>query len=519
MTRIGAPDAGSHGRPTEVARLRAARAVWRHRADRRSGGDIAYLVYITLLVALIAGVPVIRTVVLSLAEPAAIALLSHPAVPDVIGALAALLWCGALALGRLRGPIAPPPFTAAVLSRGSIRSRTAWSRSLTGAVIGGALGCGAVAALAVSGLVATGAALPDAGAFIVVATLTGVPAVALWMAGQALPGRRVSGIGVTIAALAVVTLVAPLPLPLSPWALLGAAWPAGASTVTPWISVSVAAGLAVVAAGLLPWLLDRLHPETVVDHSLRWEAMTVLAGTGDVSGAFDRLRTGPSAGRRWRVAMSRPLVLTFLQRDVIGAARTPLRAAAASAALGAAGIGWAWAFAAPGGLHWALALPAGILTFAALGTVTTGFREAADTAGRPSLYRQSAGRLMLLHAPVPLLAATVIPTTAALLAGGGFPAALVAAALGAGILAVRAYDAAKGPLPVSLMMPVPTPVGDASAIGVWAWQLDALLITGLLSIWLGTAAVATPAMLLWIVPSIGILVALTAGRLRRFTHG
>src|SRR5690606_40022425 len=53
-----------------------------------------------------------------------------------------------------------------------------------------------------------------------------------------------------------------------------------------------------------------------------------------------------------------------------------------------------------------------------LGAVTDGFREAADTAGRPSLYRQSAGRLMLLHAPVPLLAATVVPGAAALLAGG-----------------------------------------------------------------------------------------------------
>src|SRR5690606_13063232 len=135
--------------------------------------------------------------------------------------------------------------------------------------------------------------------------------------------------------------------------------------------------------------------------------------------------------------------------------------------------------------------------------------------GRPSLYRQSAGRLMLLHAPVPLLAATVVPAAAALLAGGAPVAASVAASLSAAVLVVRAYDAAKGPLPLSLMMPVPTPLGDASAIGVWAWQLDALLITGALSTWLGTRAITEPWVLLWAAPAIAVLVVLTRGRLRR----
>jgi hypothetical protein len=44
------------------------------------------------------------------------------------------------------------------------------------------------------------------------------------------------------------------------------------------------------------------------------------------------------------------------------------------------------------------------------------------------------------------------------------------------LVLVRVYDSAKGPLPLVLMAPVPTPAGDASALVIAAWQADAVIL-------------------------------------------
>ena len=162
-----------------------------------------------------------------------------------------------------------------------------------------------------------------------------------------------------------------------------------------------------------------------------------------------------------------------------------------------------------------LAVGAGLLAFAALGAFADGFREAADTAGRPALYGRTPGQLLLLHLPLPLLAGAIVPPVAAMIAGSSLRDAAFVATIGVVLVTVRAYDATKGPMPIELMMPVPTPAGDASAIGMWAWQTDALLWAGVLSFLLSTSATAGPIALLWAVPIMALLWALTAGRLRR----
>ncbi len=53
-------------------------------------------------------------------------------------------------------------------------------------------------------------------------------------------------------------------------------------------------------------------------------------------------------------------------------------------------------------------------------------------------------------------------------------------------VAVRAYDSAKGPLPLLLLTPVPSPLGDLSSVTVSIWEADALIITTVA----GAAAVA-----------------------------
>lgn len=494
------------------ARVAATRAVHRARGSHRTRGDTAYLAYISVLVAAIVGVPIIRTIVLALAAPEAMEALGHESTARLIAVVGALAWVGALALGRIRGPITPDPFVAVALGRSDISPRAAWSRELLGSSVGACLALTALATLTVSGFLARGVAIDTAIAFIVGSLLFAVPTAAIWLAGQVVTRRTAAVCGVVLVALLAGAVSLPLDALLPATALAGL-WPGGiGATVAPLSALGACAIIALVAIALL---LDRMLPNSVEDHAHRWEAMTVLAGTGDISGALDRTRTRPVTGRRMRIAFARPLVVAVLQRALVGALRTPLRAAVALIALAAAGAGWAWFAQLQEGPRWVAAIGAGLLTFAALGPFIDGFREAADTAGRPAVYGRTAGWLLALHLPLPLLTGVLVPSVAALLAGSDLGTAAMAATIGAMLVAVRAYDSTKGPMPIELMMPVPTPAGDASSIGMWAWQADALLWTAVLSFWLSTSSTAGPATLLWALPVAALLTALTAGRLGR----
>ncbi|MFB7249740.1 hypothetical protein [Microbacterium sp. NPDC056234] len=493
-------DAGERGR------IAAAHAVRRSRAGRPTRADAAYLVYVGLLVAAIAGVPVVRTIVLALATPEAFDALTRPETARIVGALGGLLWIGALALGRVRGPIAPPPFAAAVLGHSDISPRRAWARTLTRVSVGTMLISAAVAVLAVSGLLANGVHVERCIAFVAGCALLALPAVAIWLAGQVL-GRRGAGTLAVVLGAHLIAVLAGVPrLPASALASLwdGSGGPLGL----------VALGIAAIAAvAMLPLLLARLLPETVETHANRWEAMSVLAATGDLAGAADRTRPLPTSGRRLRIAMRRPLMFAVLQRDAIGSARTPLRLAVALVTLGLTGAGWAWLSGLVGGPVRVAAIGIGLIAFLAVGALMDGSREAADAAGRPALHGRPPARMLLLHLSWPWLCAIVIPTTVALPAGGDVGA--VVAVFGAVLVAVRAYDTTKGPLPIELMMPVPTPAGDASAIGIWLWQSDALLWTAALSFGASVAIAAGPLALVWSAVALVALAALTVGRLRR----
>lgn len=500
-------------RTGDRARVAAARAVHRTRSAERTRGDTAYVVYISVLVAAIAGVPIVRTIVLALATPAAMDALSRAGTARIIAVIGALIWVGALMLGRARGPIAPQPFVAVVLSRSDISPQSAWARGLGRSALGVCLILAGVAAFTVSGFLAQTVAVGASVVFIIGAALFALPVTAIWLAGQVLARRGAVILGVVLTMLLVAAVALPFDPPLLPASALAGLWPGTSGTTVPALVVLSTAAVAALVALVI--LLGRILPVSVEEHARRWEAMTVLAATGDISGALDRLRAKPTVGRRVRIPFTRPLILAVLQRDAIGVVRTPLRPAVALIALATAGVGWAWFAQLEDGPRWVLAVGAGLLTFAALGAFVDGFREAADTAGRPALYGRTAGRLLLLHLPLPLLAGVIVPSAAASIAGSGGGTAAMVATIGVVLVAVRAYDATKGAMPIELMMPVPTPAGDASAIGMWAWQADALLWAGVLSFWLSTSQATGPLTLLWAMPVMALLWALTAGRLRR----
>ncbi|MEV8267242.1 hypothetical protein [Microbacterium sp. NPDC076911] len=476
---------------------------------------MAYVVYVGVLVGAVLGVPIVHAVVLTLALPAAQEAMLNESARTIITVFASGLGCLALAGGRVRGPVAPAPFVASTLGNSSIAPRVAWGRQLTFALVSTILLFAAVAALAVTGFVAgnqeIGASLSFVAGMCLVAVLFGM----LWLIGQALPRWWTVSIGAAVAGSAALAIFIPSAW-ASPWSLLAALWPSTApASVDSRLSLAVLGVLALVSLALALVLVERLDPRTVVLHAERWEALTQLVRTGDFAGAFDRLRAVPAVGRRVRIPLDQPLALAVLQRDAIGLARNPIRLAVALAtlALALSGVAWRWMHVAADGVTWAYALAAGLLAFAALGVFSDGFRHAADTAGRPSLFRQTPAELFRLHTMLPALA-IVIPTITAALAGGAATAA-TAVALSATLVAVRACDAAKGPMPIELLMPVPTPAGDASSIGAAFWQADALIIVGVLAVWLGAGSANSPTVLFWVVPIIALLALLTSGRLRR----
>lgn len=308
-----------------------------------------------------------------------------------------------------------------------------------------------------------------------------------------------------------------------------------------------------------PRLLDRLDGEELLAQSLRWQAAGVLASTGDLAAAAGRFRALPRIGRRWRAVGTRPL---FLLRGLVGAARTPLRLAAGVIGLALAGlaIGVAVTGLVTSGAHaawWVLAVIGPVIGHLALGPLTDGFRHAAEAAASPPLYGVSTGGLYVRLAAVPLLVGVVAGAAGgwvgAALAGAGLAgaglvplasSAVLAATVMGVLVVVRAFDSAKGALPLHLLTAnVPSPAGDPTALIMLGWQADALLIaaatgpialTGLLLVVgtggtavLGGSAVAiiavvglgTAAAALALVLAAGLLAWATASRVRELSAG
>ena len=81
------------------------------------------------------------------------------------------------------------------------------------------------------------------------------------------------------------------------------------------------------------------------------------------------------------------------------------------------------------------------------------------------------------------------------------------------------FDAAKGPLPILLLMPVPTPLGDASSLNVLLWQSDAILLALLVGGGLtALAPVAPGAAVVLLAVVLVIVAALGFARLRKLSR-
>ena len=469
-----------------AASLRAVRVIRKARSEGRSRGDVAYAVYAGIMVAAIVVAPILRAVVLYLAEPAASAVLVEVG-PAASGTVFALACAAFVALGGVRGPALVTPFlTFAMVGGGHPRRRTLL-RPMVRAVLGLTLAGAAIALLLGLVLVTVGSAAGGgAGAFAGAGALVGSVCAGCWLLGQrASAAVRAGAVGGVLAS-AVLWAALPGASVALPWGWIAELFPAGAvegGSIGPLLGVGV---LAVVALAAIPLLLDGLRGPGLLAQAQRWQTAGTLAFTGDLAMAMGEFRAVPRRGRGL-AALGRGggrrggLVGVFARRDLVGSLRTPVRFVLACAGCLGFGLLIAVAVGASGVAVWIAACAAAIVGFLALGVWSDGFRHAAEAASAPALYGVSTLRLVGLHAVLPVVGGVLFSAGGVVIGlvlwGGGAWLALGAAVLSVLLLVlVRAYDSVKGPLPQELMAPIPTPAGDASALVVAVWQADAVII-------------------------------------------
>lgn len=233
---------------------------------------------------------------------------------------------------------------------------------------------------------------------------------------------------------------------------------------------------------VLPALLHPLAPQVATSVSLAAAGAMVMLGAlrGPALLAPFFTATLAASGIRRRDVLWRPLARALLVPGLSAVTVTVLIAVTLVSDGAAMGEDAAWFVVAGAGTGLLLGaawlagelfgagvrrlLAGGLLAAAALCTVLP------SAPGLGGVYPVGAARPMLWAL---LLLGIGIVTTAA-----GFTQLdrLLPAALAPVMIAGRGRDAAKGPMPLSLSTPMPTPQGDMAVIPMLAWQADAILL-------------------------------------------
>ena len=502
------------------ASLGPVREVWAQRSRARTRGDLLYLLYVVAMGAVVLGLPALLSAGRALARGDVLALLLSAGAPPTAIALSLAVAAGLVGLGAVRGPALLPPFFTATLAGGPLPRgrvlRRPFARALLLPLLAGALPAVLVAAT----LMAADRTGPGTAALLALAGVgLGLLWGGAWSAGQLLrptPRRLLIllvGLGAAIAAAP--PLMAVRELARGMWSQSVAP---SDGQVAAWAVGLVAAGAAGVA--LCTALLGRLRGTELAAQATRWEAATTSATASDLAGAAGAFRALPAAGRRLRAIGGGPTVLLYARRDAVAWLRTPDRCAGGALAvlLGAVALGGAPLL--PGPAAWTALLLGALALRTGAGAFVDGIRHGVHTLGAPPLLGQRAGTQLLLHAAAPGLLLVTLGalggTLVAVVGGGaGSGSVLLPVAVAATVLAARAWEAAKGTMPLALATPIPTPQGDLSVLVMLAWQADAVVVP-----LLGAAALllvlpsGPGAVLLTAAALVGLLVLLTRRRLR-----
>ncbi|MFC0676034.1 hypothetical protein [Brachybacterium hainanense] len=486
--------------------LPAVREAWGRRRGARTGRDTAYLIYLVVLTIAVFGLTPARALMIGLARPDTIILLTGSQSPQLLTAGWLLLCAGAVLVGTMRGPVVMTPFFTATLGASAMPRHLTlrWPLLRSAAVLGLAGAClGAV----IGGTLLIGGGADGTDVLLMTTACTGAGLIALgpWTAGEVLspdrpdalglraslrrhPSRRVLGAPFAAAAaapmLALVLALAALAAALAPvpWGIGAVLW----SGTTPpeaaaWAFAFLLSGASTVVLCLTG--LDLLHGRVLSLQAGSWSAAGISAITGDLSAAAGSYRALPRTGRRLgamgrRGRAATAPVLLYLRRDLVALLRTPARLVVGVLAGTGSFALLVLAADAQGPLRWVGMALAGLGVWAASGVLVDGMRHAVATLGAPVLLGHGVRIQLLLHAVAPgLLLLLLAGLGGACALAGGAEAGSVSLAFLLAVISIvgRARDAAKGPMPLRLAAPMPTAMGDASILPMLLWQGDAVL--------------------------------------------
>ncbi|SFR33836.1 hypothetical protein SAMN04488591_0376 [Microbacterium azadirachtae] len=460
--------------------------IWRARdAGEREG--LGYLIYVVAIVAFAVVVPLLMLLWSWLVTPVVTSALLSDAASKAAMIVCVLLWAAGCFIGRLRGPAVRPPFLTFAFSIAPLRRRLAF-----GMPVAYALGF-VVAFLAFAGGM-LGAAMWSTGhvelasgaAFVVASVGVGLLAGSTWLLGQIFPRSSLAA-GVLLVGLGVTSTVFGPVVPYLPWHWVSNAYPVEGSFVS-------AFGLLLLAVGVMAFAvarMERLRRDDLLAQAQLWDTAHVFASTFDLESASAVYRARP---RRFRaVSAVRSFSsqwLRFVARDALGAARTPLRATMGAVLLAGAGaiVGLGPA---PTPTWGAVA---GLLAYVGVGPLSDGLRHAVAMSADLPLYGVSDRALVSYHTVFPAVGTAIFlglgSVIASLWGSGRSSWHLIAttAVLVLLTIAVRVCASVKGPMPVSLLAPASTPMGDLGAIIRLLWLFDAVLLAALAGAFAATGA-------------------------------
>lgn len=471
--------------------LEPVREVWSQRSEARTRTDVLYLVYVVVLSVGIVGAPALHGAGELLARPDVMPFLLREGAPSISTVIVLLGGAGLLLLGAVRGPALLPPFFTATLGASGIRRRAVLWRPFLRALLIPVLSLTVPAVLVGSTLRAgAGASLAEVALFALACLGAGMLLGVAWLGGQLLLAGARRLVALVLVVGAVGAVAAPLHLGVA------AVYPGRSQHGGAWTLGLLGAGI--LAVGLSIPLLDRLRGAVLAQQAARWDAAAQAATTMDLTTAAGTFRELPLAGRRLPAIGGGGLVVLYARRDAVAWLRTPERSAVAvlGALLGGAAVGGATLLSGP--TAWTMLLVGALVLRAAGGAFVDGIRHGVHTLGAPRLFGQSAGAQVLVHLTAPLLLLGVLAglgsgslgLLGAAADGLGVAAVLLPVLLAAVLVVARAWEAAKGTIPLALSTPMPTPQGDLSVVLQLGWHADAVVL-----------ALAVAAALLLLVPS------------------
>ncbi|MFF0272365.1 hypothetical protein [Streptomyces sp. NPDC004330] len=451
-------------------RVHAVRHRYAHRGDRATVQDVAYTLYLAAVLGAVYVAPVVyllRTTEALVSLPSA-----EAAAPAACLVAAAAVW-GAQLAGRYGGPLVLKPFLLHVFMSTDLSPAdylgTLARRRLAYAGLGTLLLVCTTTFLATDLYDRPGSALLPQG--LAVAAGIGAVAPAAWLWGQVRTVRENALLAAAVAAAAALV------------ALLGRSPLLGGGGL--WLLTGTLATTAALLGRAALRSVRTVDLTRLARESARAAEAQAFAWTGTLHHALDLYRPQP---RGLTTALTRPdgRLRGHLAQGAVRALRTPGRALAAAVSLPVGGVLLTLGVAAPDARTATLSWTAGaVAVHLGSGWVGEGWRGLRDELTLAPLLGEWWGGVLARTLAWPAVAVAVpVGLAGTLTAAARLPlqdtdpaeTALLAAGTVVLALGARFLREMKTNLPVELLLPLITPLGDLSALRVFLWQFDGLVV-------------------------------------------